>query len=521
MPQVDFGEWLPDQQQVSTPGLRSVVNLSPARSGWQGVSSLVDTELSALVAACRGAFRGRTQSGTDFILVGTEDGLYENNGFAMAELSGATYTLSPTDRWDLDVYGNARFATNRNNPVQRSASPGVQFADVSAHASLARALAVVGEFLMLGDIVGQGDNASAIGSVEGGLHWCALGDPTDWPQVGSAEAINKQSDFQVLEGDGGPVKQIVQAAEYTAVFRQRQVWRADYVGAPSFFRFRKIDDSRGAIVPGTAIAVGNFVYFLSAEGFLVFNGARTEPIGFEKVDRTILEGMDWERADAHCSVSHNAALRSIVWSLPQIIYRSGGGGGGGWSSDGNTLLGYNYDLQQFWAISQDNEWVFNAPPLTEDLSMDGPVYGPKVMDDPLLPATPGGLGDQNMDQLGGGTSQRDVLSVFKINHQAASFAGDSKLVGEITTGDFEGDRRRMVRAIRPVFQGYGADISGTVFGKDIAGGSARSVTTRSMVSSGVIPARAAGRYHWATFTTAGPIRDFQGFDYVIGRMGKR
>jgi hypothetical protein len=469
----------------------------------------VNTELDALVAECRGAFRGRTQGGTDFVLAGTEDGLYESNGFSMDELSAITYTLGPTDRWDLDVYGNARFATNKTDPVQRSSAPGVNFATVSQHASLARALAVVGEFVMLGDIVGQNAN-DVIGTQEGGLHWCAIGDPTDWPTVGSDEAINKQSDYQVLEGDGGPVKQIVAAAEYSAVFRQRQVWRADYVGAPDFWRFRKIDDSRGAVVPGTAIAVGNFVYFLSAEGFLVFNGARTAPIGFEKVDRTILENMDWARADAHCSVAHNAALRSVVWSLPQN-YPQGG--------VINLLLGYNYELQQFWPILEPNEWVFNAPPLTEDLSMDGVTYGPMDMD----VALPTGLGDQNMDLLGGGTSERDVLSVFNTAHKVASFSGDGTLGGTIVTGDFEmpNGRRGLVRGLRPVFQGYNAAVSATVQGRNIANGYSTSGTANSMKPCGVIPARSAGRYQFASFSTAGAIRDFQGFDPIVGRLGKR
>jgi len=530
MPDIAFGEWLPDQKQVASPGLRVVSNLTPSLAGWQGMPALENSELLALIAECRGARRLRTQAGSDVTLAGTAAELYESSGFTMPEISRAAgYTLSPTDHWELNVYGNARFATNKSDPVQISTGPGVQFADLNANASLAGAMEVVGEFLVLGNIVGQGAvNGGAIGTQEGGIHWCVQGDPTLWPDIASPTAINGQSDFQILQGDAGPVTQIVAAADYTAVFRRRQVWRMDYVGAPLFFAFRKRDDSRGAIVPGTAIAVGNNVFFLSAEGFLVFDGARTSPIGFEKVDKTILGNMNWEEADSRCSVAHAAQLRSIVWSLPQrgTGPLEGGTRGtrnnpptGGTPGDGNSLFGYNYELKQWWTIPEDNEWVLNSPPFTEDLALDGATYGDLLMDTVGLPD----LGGVDMDTLGAGTSPRDVLSVFTTQHNLASFTSGNIRVGRIITGDYEmpDSRRSMIRSVRPVFSGEAAEITGAMFGRNVARGPATSTSSRAMVPSGVIPARVAGKYIYSDFTTAGPIEDFIGFDYTIGRMGKR
>jgi hypothetical protein len=537
MPQIELGEWLPDQEQVASPGLRGVANFSPSAAGWQGIPESEDSELDALpyvdpteTGECRGAERLRTQTGADVTLAGTNKKLYESSGFSMVDRSrGAAYTLSPTDRWELKVYGDARFATNKSDAVQRSATPGSAFADLNANASLARAMEVVGEFLVLGNIVGQGaTNAGIIGTQEAGIHWCVQGDPTDWPDIGGSLAINGQSDYQVLQGDAGPITQIVAAADYTAVFRKRQVYRMDYVGAPNFFAFRKRDDSRGAIVPGTAIAVGNFVYFLSAEGFLIFNGATTLPIGFEKVDRTILGNMNWEDAESRCSVTHAATLRSIVWSLPQRGVGSLEGGtrggrnkppSGGTPGDGNSLFGYNYELKQWWTIQKDNEWVLNSPPFTSDLALDGAVYGPMVMDDPA----PAGLGDVNLDTLGAGTSPRDALSVFTTNHKLASFTGSDTMVGTIITGDYEmpNTRRALVRSVRPVYSGTDAAITGSMFGRNLANGIPTSSSSRTMVASGVIPSRCAGRYQYVEFTTAGHIENFVGFDYKAGRLGQR
>lgn len=525
MPDVAFGEWLPDQSQVSSPGLKNIENFSPSLAGWQGIPSLEDTEYDALSDRVRGMLRARTQSGTDFIVAGTADSsgdgyIYETSGFTMVDKSRvAGYTMNPSTRWAFTVYGNARYATNKVDEVQVSAAPGTAYSDLSSHASLAGVIANVEEFIVLGDIIGQGDNAGAIGTLEGGLHWCAIGNPGSWPVVGTDAAINVESDYQSLQGNGGRVMDIIPASDYTAVLQERQVWRMDYVGKPNVFNFRRRDKARGARVPGTGIAIGNNVYFLSASGFLVFNGAQTANIGTEKVDRTILGSIDWQLAATRSSVSHNSALKSVIWSLP-LRRLVASGRRGHFYTTSQVLVGYNYELEMWWQLTVDHEWAFSSPPFTEDLSLDGATYGPMLMET----ASPTGLGDVNLDTMGAGASDSEVLSIFDLSHQIASFTGADYLPGTVRTGTLSvpDGRRHLIRNLRPVFRGEEASVSGSVSSSSVANKAKRTgLTGVSMTKSGVIPIRSAGRYHEAEFATAGPINDFIGFAYQSGRMGER
>jgi len=517
MPDVEFGEWLPDQRQVKTPGLLYVNHMSPSMAGWQPLPKRETSEIEALFGEARGVFIGRTQDGEAFFFAATDDKIYQESGsFTWTDRSKVgDYTLGPVDHWEFDVYGDAVYATNKNDPIQRAASPGGTFADISAHAPFAGTIATAKEFLMAGNLEARGNNIGSGAEGEGALHWSAIGDPTDWPTIATADAINKQSDFQILEGDGGPVVQIVDAAEYTAVFRQKQVWRADQVGAPKFWTFRKIDNKRGAVVPNAAIAVGNFVYFLSREGFMIFNGAQTQTIGFEKIDRTVLNEIDWSRADAHCSVAHLPRLHSVVWSIPMtagdIVF-----------GNYNTLIGYNYDLKQFWHSGESNQRVFAMEPRITDLSMDGATYSSLDMD----VALPTGLADQNMDELGAGAGQDIVLSYFNTDNLIRSYSGIGGDWSTIHTGKFElpEGRRGMIRMLRPSY--IAEDLSNVAIGAGVLarvqpGGPRTSWSFSEMKPSGVCPQRAVGRYHEGAFVYVGPVRDCVGFDFKAGRLGKK
>jgi hypothetical protein len=519
MVMVQLEEWLPDRANVSTPGLPIVNNLLPTADGYKSVRDLSAVDVTPLESLCRGAFRGRTQVGESFILAGTFDKIWDVVDQDWRDISRVGgYTTNTDMRWNFNVYGDRKFATNGIEPVQTYEFPDVQMQDVNAVAdvdgdgcSRANVIAIVSEFVVLGDIVGQNDNAGAIGIQEAGIHWSAIGNPLNWPEVGTDAAINVESDFQVLQGDGGPITDIIPAAEWTAIFRSRQLHRMDYVGAPSFFVFRKMDDQRGATVPGTAVAVGNLVYFLSEEGFMVFNGAQTAPIGHEKIDRSIVGIIDWVLANSRCSVVHDPSTRSIMWSLPV----TGGG---------SMILGYEYDLQRFWNIQKSVEWIVTYLPTSGgNDSLDGAVYGDEDMD-------AGSLANLNLDFIGAGAANREILSAFATgSHQLSSFGSDTFLGGTIEVGNVEivDGQRGMLRWIRPVFnESGGGSMSVRVNGRmtpslelGVFGG--RGSKSADINSIGIMPYRRGGRYLRMQFKTSGDIDQFQGFDFNAAPRGYR
>lgn len=498
MPEQNFGEWLPDRGDVALPGLLQTENMIPVADGYDAMQSdRPAAGLAPLDDTTRGADRGRTQSGQDYLVAGTVAKLFlaQGAGFVDESISGG-YTLGPKSRWEFELYGDRILATNGIDPVQQY-EVGISslFADLSPNASVATAIATFNEFTILGNIVGQGTNAGAIGNQEGGIHWSAIGNPDSWPTVGTQAAVDAQSDWQALEGDGGAVTNIVAAAEYACILRQRQLWRMDYVGGTNIFNLRKIDDHRGCAITGAAFAAGNYVYYPSEEGWLAFDGARIRYIGLEKVDRYWLGRYDASVAH-RVSVAHDPTLRIIWWNFTQGL-----------------VMGYNYALDRWTHLGQSYDWLLTLLPF--GVSLDNPPQATQDMD----VASPVGLGDVNLDSFT--ASGDEILAAFKDDFQLYTFdAPDTYLAGLIETGDYEPGGRVLLRNVRPVYAGKG-DIAAEFSGSFRPNAAEIYRAGKPISSVGTINTRTGGRYLRARFTTGGEIRTFQGFDPKISPLGDR
>jgi hypothetical protein len=249
------------------------------------------------------------------------------------------------------------------------------------------------------------------------------------------------------------------------------------------------------------------VYFLAEEGFMVFNGAQTAPIGHEKVDSTIMDRIDWVRAAARCSVVHDPDTRSIVWALPVE---------GGES----LILGYQYELQKFWNIEKSVDRIITYLPANDSLDED--PYADWDMDDTAE------LGNTNMDTIGAGAANREILAAFVAgSHQLSAFGSDNFISGVIEAGDFEiaDGKRGILQWVRPVFKGDGdifLRLNASFDPKtDTRIYGYRNPKAASINSAGVIPYRVGGRYMRAQFTTSGKINQFQGFDFKAFPAGDR
>ena len=529
MPMFDLGEWLPDQQPIALPGLTEVRNAYPTLTGYQsfnGGNTLPG--ISALTGEVKGAYAGDTQKGVHFIIAGEGSGtdskikiIYSHGDWVDISPGGTVIDISASGKWSFTTYGNRIIACGRDaTPVSvdtTTSDPKIThpLSSISADASEADVCAVFKEFLILGNVVGQGVNASAIGTQRGGLHWSAIGDPTNWPAVGTQAAIDAQSDFQILDGDGGEITAIVPAGEYCAVFRKNQVWRMDYVGGTAFFSFRRIDTQRGCIIPGCAVAVGGTVYFPSAEGFMAFNGSELIPIGEEKIDRTWRQTMDFNSKEKVNGV-YQAESESIFWTVsegggtPVLIYGYRHALGKWFTLEGETagwlvntaatVTGGNLDNDPYasfnldncdpadtpgtndgtWAVSTaylegdvvksalgspDDVRVYRcstagtsgsgACPLTGEGSgiTDGTAVWGYAYDVNTLTA----LQDSNLDKIGIRDGDRALGMFDSTNNLKVYNDTEATLQGRITTGDFEvpDGQRGVLRWVRPIYSGTG------------------------------------------------------------------
>jgi hypothetical protein len=508
-----FGEYMPDRAHTTGPGLRWINNLVPNADGYDTIPGPENTPHDAAVAKVRGAFTGRSQSGADFIVYGTAVALYHAAGTDFTDRTRASgaYTLTDVNRWEFTQYGDYIVATNETDLPQLYEIGGVpsDFADANADASKAVVVATIGEFVVLGNIAGQGSNATAIGNAAAGVHWCAIGDPTDWPIVGSGDAVSKQSDFQILEGPGGDITNIVSCGEFALITREREIWRMDYVGAPAVFSFRKIDAQRGCHIPGSAITVGGNAYFPSRDGFLMCDGFNVKQIGYERVDNYYHEFINLKYKEM-MSAAHIPNLKSVVWAMPSN------------TTTPTAIVGYNYALDRWWRAMANCDWVIKLLPLGE--SLDDAPYATADMD----VVTPPDLGAVAIDELIG--TDQEILAYFdSATRKLKTFTNESAhMQGEAETFDFTADeeatKRFLVRWFRPWYE---TDGSGTInlfiLGRNNTTESTQSSlwTNKSLGAYGTIPARVAGRYVRVWFSTGGKIERFSGMDAAVSTMEGR
>lgn len=465
--------------------------------GYRPVPELVlRAGLGTLNSTCRGWMGLRTPGdGTNYLVAGTATKLYLTSSGAIVDRTGASVpALAASDRWEFGAYDTGVLATSLGvAAIQRST--GAAFADLSADAPKAGHLMILDGFVIAGDIVGRGANAG-LGTRRDGLQWCARGDETSWPAVGTDAALAVESDWTPLQGGSGPITLVRSTGRYGCVARERAVFRMDYTGGADIMAVELIEENRGCIAPGAGIAVGGMVYFPSEEGFVVFDGEKAEPIGWEKIDRTwwaSLVDVDL----ALMSVAHDYNARTIWWLHP---------------SSGRAWL-YNYVLDRWTTVPMAASWIGSMLPIAESLDS-------------------GSLSAANLDVAPQDTLNLDSLSpsgadatiaVFNTAHQIQTLDGDPIDTAHLRTARFTVDekgRRSLVRSIRPYAENVGGEISVAARGYLRSDAADKAVGYRDPGSSGLAPARSSGRFHEFDFLFSGD-QDVVGFDVIASPQGVR
>ena len=344
---------MPDQNPVGAPGLIDVSNAIPSSAGYSSFPGSIDVAgPSAIVGAVRAAHSGRTELGNLFtaifeatsppkfkVLWGSGD--WKDAPGAGSEISGGSEDSRPT----IMTYGDriiiigsdimpSSVDTSSGAPGDETLSP------ISGNAPYANAGAIFKEFLVLGGVRGRGSNNYAKASA--GVHWSAIGNPTNWPIIGTAAAINVQSDIQLLEdGSGGEIMDVVATEDWCAILRERQVYRMDYVGGTSIMSFRMLDASRGCNTKCSAIAVGKVVYFPSEEGFMACDGSRVYPVGQDRVDKFWRERVNTTKTRNNVFASYSPQMESIFWTVPG-------------SNHGKDIIGYRPALDKWYRVNPEH-----------------------------------------------------------------------------------------------------------------------------------------------------------------------
>lgn len=492
MPVIPFGPFAPDLPSYSNPGLTVARNVIPRGTSYGPLGAL-SNQATALTGQCYGAGTAVDTGHNTFVYAGDRTKLYSMVAAAPVDVSKAGgYALAIDGNWEFTQFGRNYFvATDYDDAVQYIAPGGTIFADLIASSDKpkARHLGVVRQFLVLGNT-----NDATDGVQPSRVWWSAINTPTDF----SPNAAT-QCDYEDLK-IGGWVQRVVGNMEFGLIFQESQIVRMSYASPPVVWQFDAIDQRRGTPIPGSVVAHGRRVYFISDEGFFVTDGAgESVPIGQNLVDRYF-----WDQFDiAHrhrVTAAVDPVRKCVFWGFP---------GTGNTGGAPNLLLIYNW---------QDNKWSDAAVDHEILCAVFTQGYTLDQLDtvSSTLEALP-----YSLDSLAwtGGLSR---LGAFDTSHRLSYFTG-SNLAATLETGEValaEG-RRFLTRRIRPLVDG--GTITAAVAGRDRLVDSASYGTAQAIETAGVVNLRAHARYQKfrTSIASAGSWTHAQGLEIEGRIMGDR
>lgn len=475
-------------------------NVIPITGGWQPLPSLKSKGETALTAACLGAAPGISQGGASFNFAGDATKLYVLDSGGQRDVSKAG-GYDCKERWKFAFFNDECYATSFGDNLQTrslSAAPNDKFADVSVDAPRFRYMGIIGRHLMGGNLY---DARYGNGTVPNGVWWPAQDNPKSWPEPGTSAAQAVQSDFQPLRGEGGDVVAIVSGIEVGAIFQERYIWRADFVGGDVQYEIDRVEPNRGLLVPDLAVPIGRQVFYCAEDGFYIFDYTQSIPIGKDRMNRTFLA--DWDSAYPHKTTWLIHPERTLI-----IV---GYPGAGNTAGTPNKLLLYDYKLNRFATGDQAHQVL--ARVLPKHLHLDNlaatdldAMTGPFATSLDTRPTARGAL------QIGG----------YMAGNLLADFSG-ADLEATFESGDVELEPgyRSQVEHVRPLIRGDGdlttVEIAARTRLKDTVSYRMPAKVGRS----GRASVRGNGRYHRFRTKVPGGFTDAIGLDVTSHRSGVR
>lgn len=509
VPIAEFGPDMPDLADKTATAYNVVPRTKASYGPLQGLTDYSD----ALGATCTGAISIAKHDGTTYVFAGTATGLYMTTGatsWTDVTNTGGAYT-GTGEYWRFAQFKDIVYATNFADDIQYyDLTSSTDFADLAAgSAPKARHIAVVKGFLMVGDTEDATD-----GQVRQRVWWSKINDPSTWPTPGSATAQAAQSDYNDLVGVQGALTGLVGHLGGCdgALFFERGVWRAVYQGPPGVFGFYPAEGVLGTRAPNSITPIGPVVYYLGEDGFYVFDGTSSRPIGVQRVDRwfySLLATNYIERVVGAVDVLN----KLVFWIFPSVNSVDG-------TPDNVIIYNWAIDRWSYGALSAD--WIMRA--LSFGVTLEG-----------LDALYPGGLETvpYSLDSRAwiGGDLQ---LAAITSGHKLSYFTGDN-LAAQIgtsvaqihpgqqdpNTGTVRPGKRSFVRSVRPLVEGSTSTVAvsvkqtlgeTTTYGDDIA-----------VNTMGECPQRAEGRYISGLVKIAAATEwdHFQGLDIEAEPAGWR
>jgi len=324
------------------------------------------------------------------------------------------------------------------------------------------------------------------------VRWSGLNDTATWEDGGQSS----QSDYQDLVSAVGPITGLI-GGEYLTIITERSIIRGTYVGTPLVFQFDKAADNLGSFAPRSITAWGRLVFFLSDDGFYMFDGINVKPIGANKVNKYFFNDLIGAKLDGICAAI-DPKNTTVMWSYA---------GEGFDGSTNNKLMIYNYSLDRWSTGEIDFEFMNTSA--QEAFSLDALD---EISTD--LDSLPYSL--DSWAWLDGDIG----IGGFNGSHKFGKLAG-TNATATIDTTEFEGakGRRSTLTSATPIIDG------GTTTVTPITRASQADTqtvgTAVSMTDTGTTPIRSTSRFHRLRCTSTGSFTTLKGVDVSARPEGLR
>ena len=465
-----FGPLAPDKAKSGNPDILTVASgVYPMEDGYRPVGQFTGL-YGDLNAAPKGGATFTSPQGLLAIIAGTATGLFKAESGAWQQLATG-YSLLAENRWRFAQFGGLAIATNGTDPMQKIDLATGVVSPLGGTPPKFETLAVVKDFL--------------VGGVRNGnvmhMGWSGIND-AEWWTTGQ-----RQADRQVLPACGR-INGIL-SGEYGVILQRDRICRMDYVGGNVIFEINEVSSNIGCVSVHSVAQWGTLGFFLSDEGFMMWNGQQPVPIGREMIDREFNEQYtvgDWSQM----STAIDPVNGVVMWSMADKIWL------------------YSWIFQKWTTIPIASTILFAGA--TKALSIDEQDTAVGVVDNNI-----DGVGLASFDDASfkGGAplmyvfNSLDVLGAFTGTPMAATFTGtDLEL--------FKG-QRSCLRFVRPDCDAA-AGMTVSFLARQRLGDAGATVTASSLVTSGDMPCRVNARFVRPTLAiTAGTTWNYaKGLDFV-------
>lgn len=420
MTAIPFGEFRPDLPQINNPGALQAKNCLPKTASYGEFRSLSPIG-NALALQAKGIYWAIV-GGVKYNFAADAQNLYLFDNVATWNDISKAATVYSASLWDFISFQKRLIATDGGaGPLQYfDMGTSALFADLPGSPPRARVIAVVRDFLVLGNY--------EIGSeVEpGGIAWSGFNNTELW-----TPSLATQCGRRRTRGPGGDVVRIISGSQ-GMVFREGAIVLMRYIGPSDIWQFDDVTTLHGTPAGRSVAWSRDLAFYYSQDGFQQIDrrSLAITPIGHGAVN-------DWFLAN--CAPTEVVNLFGAVDRANSLVYwafRSSSS-----SVPFDRILVYNWVDKRFSYAEINVEWIGEFVTAGYNLDTIGAVLGGNIDSASI-----------NVDSTlysGGALS----FVGFNPSHIVGTFGG-AALTAEIDTTEAAASEvgRGFVNGVRPVVE---------------------------------------------------------------------